>query len=160
MPNQIWCFRNGWTPVCSVLHGEKHPLVGAHTHAHTHRWSSAFWGCSQNQGACQVWLQASSGCVVCAGEAQGCSSQLLLALCLLIVFPLCILKLEPQVNPSQILQMFAPVGPDTEKFLPLASVYLHTWVITRWCSPLYSFPHVEAKILVHFSFFSNISSIF
>lgn len=33
-------------------------------------------------------------------------------------------------------------------------------VITRWCSPLYSFPHVKAKILVHFSFFSNISSIF
>lgn len=35
MPNQI-CFRNGWTLVCSVLHDEKHPLAGAHMHAHTH----------------------------------------------------------------------------------------------------------------------------
>lgn len=33
-------------------------------------------------------------------------------------------------------------------------------VITRWCSPLYSFPRVKAERLVHFSFFSNISSIF
>lgn len=130
-----------------------------HTHIHTHT-LSAFWGCSQSQGACQVWLQASSGCTVCVGEAQGCSSQCCLPCACLLYFPFVSWSGNHRLIPVRSCKCL-PLLDQTQKNSSrwLQCIYIPQ-VITRWCSPLYSFPHVKAEILARFSFFSPLFLLF
>lgn len=87
MLNEIWCFRNGWNLMCLAQHAEKHTHLWADTRPCMRMHIDCFLGMiPEPRRTCQVCLQASSVCVLCVGEAQVRSSQLLLALCLLFVF--------------------------------------------------------------------------
>lgn len=98
-------------------------------------------------------LQVSSGRVACAGDAQRCSLQLLLVLCLL-YFLFVSWSGNHRLIPVKSCK-WLPLLDQTQKnsFPWLKRIYIPQ-VITSWRSPLYSFPHVKEQILVPFSFFS------
>ena len=146
----VWCSMLRDTPTCE------------HTHVHAcARVLIAFWGCSQNWDALARCVCKPALAVLCVLEKhRDAPHNCCLPCACLLYFSFVSWGGNHRLIPVKSCK-WLPLLDQTQKNSSrwLKPIYIPQ-VITSWRSPLYSLPRVKAEILVHFSFFSNISSIF
>lgn len=121
----------------------------------------AFWGCSQNWDMLARCVCKPGLAVLCVLEKRrDAPHNYCLPCACLLYFSFVSWSGNHRLIPVKSCK-WLPLLDQTQKNSSrwLKRIYIPQ-VITSWRLPLYTFPHVKAEILVHFSFFSNISSIF
>lgn len=164
MLNEIWCFRNRRSLVCSVQHAEQHTHMWTHPHPRVcARAPIALWGHSQHRDAPARCVRKPALAALCVLEKhKDAPHNCCLPCACFLYFSFVSWSRNHRLIPIKACKRL-PLLDQTQKNSSrwLKHIYIPQ-VITSWHSPLYSFPRVKAEILVHFYIFflSNIFSIF